>query len=136
MTVYVDASVHRYRGMLMCHMLAPDEAELHAMAEKIGVQRRWFQDPIAMPKVSRPHYDIAKSKRALAVTVGAVEVDRYQMVVVGYIALNRFYGARGIGQPIDPMWALRDHWEFQRVEAWVAAQGLAEEVARYAASAA
>ena len=43
------------------------------MADRIGVARRWFQTP---PKASFWHYDIAKSKRALAVAAGAVECDR------------------------------------------------------------
>ena len=55
----------------MCHMLADTPAELHAMADRIGVARRWYQ-----AKASTPHYDVCKSKRALAVRAGAVEVDR------------------------------------------------------------
>lgn len=56
----------------MCHMLADTEEELHAMADRIGVARRWHQ------KAGTPHshYDICMSKRALAVKYGAKEVDR------------------------------------------------------------
>ena len=39
------------------------DAELHAMADAIGVSRRWHQAP---PK-HRSHYDIALSKRAAAI---------------------------------------------------------------------
>lgn len=63
--------------MVMCHMLADTEEELHAMAKKIGIARRHYQI-----KASTPHYDICKSKRALAVMAGAVEVDRRGMVEV------------------------------------------------------
>ncbi len=42
------------------------------MADRIGVARRWFQAP---PKASFWHYDIAKSKRGLAVAAGAIECD-------------------------------------------------------------
>jgi hypothetical protein len=63
--------------MIMCHMIADTPAELQAMADKIGVARRWFQSP---PKASFWHYDIAKSKRALAVKFGAVECDRASLV--------------------------------------------------------
>lgn len=77
MSVYVDKSIYGYGRMIMCHMLADTPDELHAMADHIGVDRRWYQ-----AKASTPHYDIAKSKRALAVAAGAIEVDRNAMVAV------------------------------------------------------
>ncbi len=80
MSVYVDASLYGYGRMVMCHMIADTPDELHAMADRIGVARRWFQDPMTMAKVSFPHYDIAKSKRALAVEGGAIECDRNAFV--------------------------------------------------------
>lgn len=74
MSVYVDECVWPYSRMMMCHMLADKVEDLHAMADRIGVSRRWFQN-------SRyPHYDICKSKRALAVQLGAVEINRRQFV--------------------------------------------------------
>ena len=76
MTVYVDKSIYRYRRMVMCHMLADNLDELHEMAEKIGVKRRWFQQG------STPHYDICKSKRALAIEHGAQEVNRREVVTI------------------------------------------------------
>ena len=63
--------------MKMCHMIADTLDELHAMANEIGVARRWFQW-----RASHPHYDICKSKRAAAVQAGAVEVDRHGLVAV------------------------------------------------------
>lgn len=75
MTVYVDESIFGYGRMIMCHMWADTLDELHDMADKIGMQRKWFQQP---PKASWCHYDISKSMRAKAVTLGAVEVDRYE----------------------------------------------------------
>ena len=79
MSVYVDASIYSYGRMTMCHMIADTPDELHAMADKIGVARKWFQDPKTM-NVSFPHYDICKSKRALAVAAGAIECDRNALV--------------------------------------------------------
>jgi Protein of unknown function (DUF4031) len=74
MTVYVDdMHVYRmgqFRGMKMSHMIADTEAELHAMADAIGVARRWYQ---------RDHYDICKSKRARALQLGAVSVTLRQL---------------------------------------------------------
>lgn len=71
MTVYVDSMRANFGRMKMCHMIADSTDELLAMADKIGVARRWLQ------KVGTPHehFDIAQSKRALAVSAGAVEVS-------------------------------------------------------------
>ncbi len=77
MSVYVDASLYGFGNMVMCHMIADTPDELHAMADRIGVLRRWFQTP---PKASFWHYDIAKGKRALAVAAGAIECDRNTFV--------------------------------------------------------
>lgn len=74
MAVYVDSAFSPYRGMLMCHMLADTLSELHAMADKIGIARRHFQ-----ADASTPHYDICKSKRALAVRYETVEIDRTKL---------------------------------------------------------
>ncbi|MGA9705261.1 DUF4031 domain-containing protein, partial [Pseudomonas sp.] len=76
MAVYVDDMRANYGRMKMCHMLADSVEELLAMADKIGVDRKWFQ------ALSSPHFDIALSKRALAVASGAIEVDRKGIVAV------------------------------------------------------
>lgn len=71
-STYVDDMRAQFGRMVMCHMLADTDQELHAMAAKIGVARRWHQ------KSGTPHshYDICLSKRALAVKLGAIEIDR------------------------------------------------------------
>jgi len=79
MAVYVDDMRAAYRGMIMCHMMADTLAELHAMAERIGVGRNWFQDSMA-----GPHYDIALEKRAVAVAAGAREVTLRQMAAMAW----------------------------------------------------
>lgn len=71
MSVYVDNARIRYRGMVMCHMLADSHAELEAAAEVIGISRRWIQHS----GTYREHYDISGSKRTLAVRMGAVRID-------------------------------------------------------------
>lgn len=73
MTVYVDDMRAKYRRMVMCHMAADTQDELHAIADKIGVARRWHQGD---------HYDICLSKRALAVAAGAKEVTSRELVRV------------------------------------------------------
>lgn len=77
MSVYVDRAENGYGRMLMSHLIADTPEELHAMADAIGVARRWFQAP---PKASFWHYDIAKSKRALAIAAGAINCDRNTFV--------------------------------------------------------
>lgn len=72
MAVYVDPARHPFGRMLMCHMWADSLEELLAMADAIGVARKWLQQP---PKASWVHFDIAKSKRALAISRGAIETD-------------------------------------------------------------
>ncbi len=74
MAVYVDKSIFPYGRMIMCHMAADTLEELHTMADQIGVKRKHFQNG------RRQHYDICKSKRALAVGFGAIEVTSRQMV--------------------------------------------------------
>jgi len=70
MAVYVDDMRAHFGRLVMCHMVADTEAELLAMADRIGVARRWHQ----YPGTPRSHFDIAMSKRKLAVGAGAVEI--------------------------------------------------------------
>lgn len=94
MTVYVDDMKAAFGTMIMCHMVADTDTELHAMAQVIGVARRWHQCP---PKVRNSHYDIALSKRALAVKAGAVEVTQKQ--VAGMCQQRRLTGSMGSPNP-------------------------------------
>lgn len=77
MTVYVDNARLSFGRMKMAHLLSTDLEELHQMADKIGVARKWFQS-----KASTPHYDICLSKRKLALELGAVEADRHKVVEI------------------------------------------------------
>ena len=80
-SVYVDKSRNQYRNpvtglrMVMCHMIGDTEAELHAMAERLGLQRKWFQSGSVLP-----HYDICLTKRSKALKLGAKEISRQQFV--------------------------------------------------------
>ena len=76
MAVYVDNARFNLGRMIMCHMLADSVAELLDMADRIGVDRKWFQPE------SHPHFDICKAMRAKAIAAGAIEADRRQLVEV------------------------------------------------------
>lgn len=95
MSVYVDRARNGYGRMIMCHMIADTLDELHAMADAIGIASRWFQ---AAPPASFPHYDIAQSKRALAVARGAIECDR-STIVAHMRRLRPAFGVYGPGNP-------------------------------------
>lgn len=81
MTVYVDDMRAAFGRMVMCHMLADTDDELHAMAVRIGVARRWWQSP---EHTSGSHYDIALSKRALAIAAGAIEITLRQAAAMNF----------------------------------------------------
>lgn len=82
MTVRVDNMRTPFGRMIMCHMMADSDKELLAMADKIGVRRKWHQHP----GTSRSHFDICLSKRKLAVQAGAIEVS---VAALGRIILRR-----------------------------------------------
>jgi hypothetical protein len=79
MAVYVDdmhlTPMGQFGRMKMCHMAADTTDELLAMADRIGVARKWLQKPGS----PQEHFDIATSKRALAVQAGAVEITMSQL---------------------------------------------------------
>ena len=79
MSAYVDDMRAQFGRMIMCHLIADTDAELHAMADAIGVARRWHQKP---PKASHSHYDIALSKRAAAIAAGAVPITQRQAAMM------------------------------------------------------
>lgn len=70
MSVYVDDMQAKVGSMILCHMIADTDDELHAMAARLGVARRWHQ----APPQHRSHYDISLSKRALALHYGAMAI--------------------------------------------------------------
>ena len=72
MSVYVDYEfatrpTGKWPFKKACHMTADTLPELHAMADRLGLKRAWFQNH---PRY--PHYDLTSTKRRLAVGLGAV----------------------------------------------------------------
>lgn len=70
MSVYVDDYRGKFGRMTMCHMMADTLTELHAMAQRIGMKREWFQDN----GHGAPHYDVCLSRRKWAIELGAIEL--------------------------------------------------------------
>lgn len=82
MTVYVDDVRNNFGRMVMCHMWADTLEELLDMADTIGVQRKWIQGHSTLSfgkhrEASWVHFDIALSKKDLALRAGAVLTDRF-----------------------------------------------------------
>lgn len=76
MTIYVDKPKWKLGRMKMCHMVSDESLdELHEMAQKIGRPKKDFQN-----KNDKPHYDICKSKRKLAIKFGAIEVSSKEII--------------------------------------------------------
>lgn len=73
--VYVDEMRAKFGRMIMCHLVADSDEELHAMAARIGMKFEWHQKP----GTYKSHYDIALGKRALAIRFGAKEINRAQL---------------------------------------------------------
>jgi hypothetical protein len=62
------------RHTRFCHLLADTREELHAMADALGVPRRYFQD-----HPWRWHHDLPEPLRPLAVALGAKEIDLHEV---------------------------------------------------------
>ena len=102
MTVYVDDMQAEYGRMKMCHMIADSDEELHAMAMKIGVARKWWQSP---ERTSGSHYDIALSKKALALKEGAIAITWRQCGAMN--SRRKITGS--LGQPSEAVEWFQQH---------------------------
>ena len=79
MAVYVDDmyryELGRFGRMKMSHLVADSTEELLAMADAVGLSRRWLQDSGEWSE----HFDVSMSVRARAVAAGAVEVTMREL---------------------------------------------------------
>src|SRR5258708_836261 len=64
-----------WRGRPSCHLIADTQDELHAFALSLGCRRSWFQNDSSIP-----HYDLDELRRRRAVKLGALEIDRKELV--------------------------------------------------------
>jgi hypothetical protein len=118
MTVYVDDFQCAYepphrrgRTYMMSHMIADTDEELHAMADRIGVARKWFQ---------KDHYDIAKSKRALALSLGAVSLDTRTLAAM---ACYRRFTGEPLGDPATARARMDAYWKARKAARAKGAEG-------------
>ena len=73
MTVYVDDAITLWRGQRWAHLMADTLDELHAMAARLGIPPRAFQN-----KTSGAHYDVPAPMREEAIRLGAVAISRHR----------------------------------------------------------
>jgi len=92
MSVYVDDAVHLWRGQRWAHLMADTLEELHAMAQRLGIPRRAFQN-----KTSGAHYDVTAELREDAIRLGAIAISRHvdRALVKAVIARAREQGRGG-----------------------------------------
>jgi len=92
-SVYVDDMRAPFGRMIMCHMVADTRAELLAMADAIGVARKWIQKA----GTTHEHFDVCLSSRAKAVKLGAVEIDGRRLYEISKARVGAEGKARYLG---------------------------------------
>lgn len=65
-----------------------DLQQLHQMASNIGMKRAWFQEHRIAP-----HYDLTPRRRAVAISLGAIEVDRRTASIIWAIRREAMTGS-------------------------------------------
>jgi len=70
--VYIDDAVHPWRGERWAHLMADTLPELHALAQRLGIPRRAFQN-----RPSGAHYDVPAPLREQAIALGARAISRH-----------------------------------------------------------
>jgi hypothetical protein len=90
LTIFVD-DMYLYemgqfkRGNHLCkmsHMIGDTDEELHTFAERLGLQKAWFQ----LPGTYKRHYDVTMTVRTEAIALGAIPIRMSEM---GYLIRNR-----------------------------------------------
>ena len=99
MSVYVDDANIPFGRMIMCHMIADTEEELLAMADKIGVARKWIQRTPGKPW--RTHFDICLAKRKMAVSWTATLNDANKGPIE--VTIRPLRGTKAVAQVLDEL---------------------------------
>lgn len=103
MAVYVDDMRAPYGRLIMSHMIADTDEELHKMAQAIGVARKWWQSP---EKTSGSHYDICQSMKAKAIERGAIQITLRECAIMNRIRMK----TGKLGSLHEAQRILRDRW--------------------------
>ena len=61
-----------------CHLVGSTIDELHLFAEKLGVNKCWYQNKRGK---KQPHYDVKKERIEEAVRLGAKHVKRKELLI-------------------------------------------------------
>ncbi len=99
--VYVDDMQAPYRRMIMCHMVADTKEELLAMADSIGVQRKWIQEE----GTYQEHFDICLEMKYKALRLGAKQITSRELVNITWSRPNA---------PAHMKQLLKD-WDLERI---------------------
>lgn len=108
MAVYVDPMFAcqpnpnwRYRSA--CHLFADTVDELQAFAQRLGMQRSWFQDG------RFKHYDLTARMREKAVRLGAIDLTSRQETIDTWRRIDRGF-TRIVRKTMKRVWIrlLRD----------------------------
>lgn len=68
----VDPPLWHWRDRRWAHLVSDESYdELHAMADALGIERRWFQGD---------HYDVPEDYRIRAIALGAVPVTSRELI--------------------------------------------------------
>ena len=105
MTVYCDDARILKGRAAYSHLWADSMPELLAMADRIGLKRKWLEKP---PKARWVHFDILPRQRTLAIAYGAVLTDKYGPLE---------HEARGKLKSPDPERAAEAQRDIDRIEA-------------------
>ncbi|MGZ4616649.1 MAG: DUF4031 domain-containing protein [Actinomycetes bacterium] len=73
MAILVDEPIWPFRDRMWCHLVSDTSyAELHALAEQLGIPRRAFQGD---------HYDLPADLRDRAIALGAKPVTGHELII-------------------------------------------------------
>lgn len=78
MMIYIDNALISFDNQLWCHMMADSLDELHGFAAYLGISSNWFHKDARYP-----HYDITIQTKENAICLGAMAVDRRQIIECG-----------------------------------------------------
>jgi hypothetical protein len=77
--VYVDNMNAKTGDWICCNMVGDTDDELYAIAEQCGLKREWAKTGMYR---NRAHFEVALSKKKLAIKAGAQEVSMVELMTL------------------------------------------------------